>query len=469
MFCPQCGKALQIVPDFDTDRDEGIAVSSDEVKNYLSSLPESERSVSSNTLKLPLVRGNMRLIRYAAAVVTVLLFIVAAVLFGIFFRNSREMSLDRVLENARNAYASNDYSSAVSEYERAMLIAKEKEYLIEIRDQISLADSLYMTGRSDDAVSLLRGIIVLDPENDAAYGTLIEILKDNGRYEEINKVIAGAGDENIYSKYEGYLTMPPDFDTAAGTYTEEFDLKLSTDYDADIYYTLDGSVPDSSSELYMEPLHIGEGESIVTAVCINGYDMASPPVSMKYSVEFELPPDPEVEPDSSSFSQPRYISVKIPEPDVQVRYTTDGSDPNEGSSLYERPLPMLLGKSNFKFLAFSPKGVSGNIISRDYSLNVQSVCSPADATNYVAASLVATGALTDIYGNAPGVKGHYKFLCTKAAREGSRTYFIVDEFLEDKEGVLTETGKAYAVDVISCMLYRAEVRPDGRYGFTLFY
>lgn len=469
MFCVHCGNALQIVPDFDTDRDEGIAVSSDEVQDALLRLKEVAESSGSDTIRLPLVKGNLRFLRYAAASVFALLFIVAAILLFLFIRNSRTNSLPAALESARSAFDTEDYATAVSEYERAMVLAKSKDSLIEIRDQISLAEALNKTGRVDDAVSLLRGVIVLDPENDLAYGKLIEILKDKGDYESINKLIALAGDENIYSKYEGYLTMPPGFDTPGGEYDEEFDLSLSTEYGADIYYTLDGSVPDSTSELYLGPLHIGEGESVVTAVCINGYDMASPPVSMKYNVKFILPPDPRVEPDEGSFSQPKYISIFPPEEGVKVVYTTDGTDPDITSEEYTHPIPMLLGKSTLKFRSISDKGVSGNVISKEYNLNVQSVCSSADATSYVAASLAATGFLTDIYGNAPGINGHYKYLCTKAAREGSRTYFIVDEYIEDSEGVLTETENAYAVDVISCMMYRAKMRPDGRYGFTLFY
>ena len=74
-----------------------------------------------------------------------------------------------------------------------------------------------------------------------------------------------------------------------------------------------------------------------------------------------------------------------------------------------------------------------------------------------------------MYGNVPGVNGHYKYLCTKAAKEGSRIYYIIDEYFESPDGTLEDTGTIYAVDAISCMMYRAKVGRDGRYGFSLFF
>ncbi len=472
MFCPECGRAVQMVPDFDVDIDEGIAVSSDEVKEALDKLLDEQgnRRIDKDTVRLPAIRGKVKVLRNAAALTGALLLAVLLILVGINLVRQERNSLEHFIIEARKSYEAESYEEAVSFYESALIRARDEETMIEINDQISLADSLYNIGRSDDAVSVLKGVTVLDPENDNAYELLINILKEKGRYDDINKLIAGTVDEYIYSKFEGYLTMPPDFHTAGGTYNEEFDLVLSTEYDADIYYTLDGSKPDSASNLYMEPLHIGEGETVVTAVCINGYDMISPEVSIKYTVEFDIPGEPEISPKEGNYSQPKYISLTVSDPNIaKVCYTTDGSDPTEESEVYIHQIPMLLGKNTYKFRSFSPKGVSGNVVERKYGLNVQGLCSPVDATNYVAASLVATGALLDIYGNVPGVKGHYKYLCTKAAREGSRTYYIIEEFFENPEGELKKTENAYAVDVISCMLYRVSIKPDGRYGFTLFY
>lgn len=51
------------------------------------------------------------------------------------------------------------------------------------------------------------------------------------------------------------LNMPV-FSVESGFYDDSFELALSTEDDADIYYTLDGSTPDVSSSLYTEPILI---------------------------------------------------------------------------------------------------------------------------------------------------------------------------------------------------------------------
>ena len=461
-----------MVPDYDLDIEESIAVSSTEIQDSLDKLVDSNgnRRVNEDTVSFPAVKGRVKLFQNAAVLTGGAILLVVLILAGVLLLRPSGNSFDDAITKGRAAYEEGDYKEAVSEFEKAFIIAREKDEIVEINDRISLGDSLNRTGRSDDALSILRQVLETDPQNIDAYELVICILKDNGRYDDINKLVAGSQDKDIYSRFAGYMTMPPDFDMAGGEYNEEFDLSLSAENEGAIYYTLDGSEPDSSDELYLEPLHIGEGETVVTAVCINAYDMMSPPVSMKYTVRFDTPPDPEIEPDSGNFSQPRYIEPVISGNDIdKVTYTTDGTDPTADSEVLDKMIPMMLGKNTYKFLAFSDKGVSGNVIERDYNLSVQGLCTSEDATNYVAASLAATGALLDIYGNVPGVKGHYKYICTKAAKEGSRTYYIVDEYFEDPDGVLTNTDTAYAVDVISCMMYRANIKPDGRYGFTLFY
>ncbi len=55
----------------------------------------------------------------------------------------------------------------------------------------------------------------------------------------------------------------------SGIYPEEFELVMSAPEDEDIYYTLDGSDPRTSGEVYITPIHIDRGtnrENIVSAV-----------------------------------------------------------------------------------------------------------------------------------------------------------------------------------------------------------
>src|SRR5699024_9913099 len=50
----------------------------------------------------------------------------------------------------------------------------------------------------------------------------------------------------------------PEFSEESGVYTEGFDLKLNTEEDYEIYYTLDGSIPNAQSEKYDGEIEISQ-------------------------------------------------------------------------------------------------------------------------------------------------------------------------------------------------------------------
>ncbi|SKB72534.1 Tetratricopeptide repeat-containing protein [Lachnospiraceae bacterium] len=471
MFCPKCGYAIQMVPDYELDIEESIAQTRNEMAGALDSLigPDGQRKVSQETVRLPVLQKKVSILRKAGVFVFGIVIILLVILFGasMYYFSSSGKNV-QYLQNADEAYAQGNYAEAVELYEKAFGSENGSDAPFLFNEQIQYARALHELKLDDRAVSVLHSVIEEDPENAEAYGFLIEIHKLNDDYEEINRLLAGCSDDGVFEMYKDYMTMPPDFSRAGGIYKDEIVVELSASMTGDIYYTRDGSAPSTSSELYMGPIDITEGKTTITAIFVNPHDMISKPVRITYEVKFDVPDEPEIFPVSGNYAEPEYITVSSPNAG-NVYYTTDGTDPTVSSNQYTDPIPMPLGKTTMKFAAISEKGVSSPVVEKNYNLNIIGTCSSEDATAYVAASLVATGALLDIYGNVPGVDGHYKYLCTKAAKEGSRIYYIIDEYFEHPNGTLDETGTIYAVDAISCMMYRAKPGRDGRYGFSLFY
>lgn len=78
----------------------------------------------------------------------------------------------------------------------------------------------------------------------------------------------------------------PEFSVSSGTYHEEFELSLSSDASAEIYYTTDGSYPTAErSELYTEPLTVSSTVSI-RAVAYSDGKIKSAPSSAVYKMEY---------------------------------------------------------------------------------------------------------------------------------------------------------------------------------------
>lgn len=59
--------------------------------------------------------------------------------------------------------------------------------------------------------------------------------------------------------FQSYLAKEPDFSYVEGDYAEVIPLKLSSNTSGTIYYTMDGSTPDESSEIYTAPLFLENG------------------------------------------------------------------------------------------------------------------------------------------------------------------------------------------------------------------
>ena len=82
------------------------------------------------------------------------------------------------------------------------------------------------------------------------------------------------------------ICSAPVFSLSSGIYHDEFELSLSSDAGAEIYYTTDGSYPTAErSELYTEPLTVSSTTSI-RAVAYSGGKTKSVPSSAVYKMEY---------------------------------------------------------------------------------------------------------------------------------------------------------------------------------------
>ena len=73
-------------------------------------------------------------------------------------------------------------------------------------------------------------------------------------------------------------------DVASGTYGGPQFVSLSTDEPADIYYTLDGSVPTQDATLYDGAIEVAESLTI-TAICVDAAGNVSVPAAFAYTIE----------------------------------------------------------------------------------------------------------------------------------------------------------------------------------------
>lgn len=138
--------------------------------------------------------------------------------------------------------------------------------------------------------------------------------------------------ETIIDQYPDPSIAPPTFDPPAGTYNAPIDVVLSCSTPgAQIRYTVNGGIPTHTSPLYTVPIHISE-TSVVKAKAYKDY-LVSDTAYASYSIETTVA-TPTFFPMGATYDQPLNIFIFCDTPDATIRYTTDGTEPNESSTEY---------------------------------------------------------------------------------------------------------------------------------------
>jgi len=486
MYCPSCGHAIQIVPDFEPDIEDKIEIRTDEIKDLMgdkpgqdplgqtkeigSSEPKKDSSEESTALQRIEERRKQRSAKKISVRMKVLSFILVAAMATAMFIVVRSRIRDRYSVHIRAAVAhmaEEDYKSAYDEY----LAASQKEDITDesyVEAMLGASDAAFYGGDDEEAVRILKEVLEKEPESIETYEKLIKIYESEDDLLSVNDLIASCPVSSIYEKYKEYLILPPQFSQGGGQYEEDVALELeATDGVSDIFYTIDGSIPDENSTKYTGPIVLSEGSFIISAVCRNGHGYLSPVVSEEFTIVYDKPDSPSVTPEEGKKSLPEQIRAEAPA-GCRIFYTSDGSEPDGESTEYEGEIPMPLGKSRFRFIAVDEKGRVSEEKDVSYDLKMAAAFSPQDGINYLIMTLFNAGTLSDIEGHAPGLDGVFSYRCDSCYASGDRIYYLLYEVYKSG-GEKKETGNIYALDFKTLELYRARRGDDGNFTFEMYY
>jgi len=134
-------------------------------------------------------------------------------------------------------------------------------------------------------------------------------------------------------------TAEPVYSLKEGTYSiaQTLSIKSATP-GASIYFTTDGSVPNTHSTLYGGPIKVSETE-VVRAIAIAPNYEASAIVEAKYEIaQYAQEPILSLREGASKYAQTLVMQTATPE--AKIYYTTDGTSPDAQSTLYDRPITL---------------------------------------------------------------------------------------------------------------------------------
>ena len=128
-----------------------------------------------------------------------------------------------------------------------------------------------------------------------------------------------------------------------------------------IHYTTDGTDPTESSTLYTSPVTIN-GDATLKA---KGWKTDYFPSQVKTGVYTSKVVKPAFDPDGGTYTGTQYVTMTCDTPGAVIRYTTDGSDPTESSTVYTTPVE-ISSNTTVKAKAFKDGCSASDVKSAEY-------------------------------------------------------------------------------------------------------
>lgn len=448
LYCEKCGEDIHIVPDYEPEWELSLMQSVGEIL---------DEEAKERELEKQLVLEKKRKLRkiLLCGVVVILIGITALVSTKIidFVKKTNNNSFTYQLEKAYACLGEGDTENALVFLERAVELEPA-----DLGARLKLAEVYRILGNIDLYMEQFHAVKnashATESELETAYRNLIEIYIDDQAYESINNLLQDCSNQEILDTYENFVVNPPEFSFAEGTYSEIIPLKMSADNAGTIYYTLDGSKPGTDSEKYEGPIFLETGSHRISALFVSEYGVVSEAVTKEYVIEVQKPAAPEVSVYSGEYKTPVSITVDVIE-GCRVFYTTDGSYPTNQSQEYLTPIPMPLGKSYYKFIAYNEDGIAGDVTSREYKLTIESGVTVEKACQAVVDVMLQAGKIYNSLGESYQVNGKYSYIFEyPLAVPEKGDYYVIIEVYEDNSGIQIKTGAEFAVNIYDEKVYK---------------
>lgn len=448
LYCEKCGEDIHIVPDFEPELESNMMQS---IEHILEDVVQSSEKKAEDDGKAH--RGGIfndkskRIKIWIALGVAALLLVVGCV------KVIQYYSPDYQTERARYLTTLGRYDKAIQHYTRAMELDR---FNVDLK--LDIAEVYFLKNDKENYEYWLREI-VQDPQSDlelleSAYGKLIAIYRAKGDYQTINEMLLSCESESVRTVYQSYLSEMPQFSVPAGEYDEVKALKLTVTGKGNIYYTVNGTTPDESSELYTTPILLENGDYIVRALFVNENGVMSDVAYAEYHINVEELEAPELNLDGGEYDTPLFITVT--NDSENIYYTLDGTDPDLNSAQYTDPIPMPLGISTYKFARLE-SGRRSAIVERTFIFSLNTDFTPENAVDRIRENALNSGKIFDDTGHFDdtGACYQYQYLYVEDINN-INAFYVVAEILVDAEGISSRTGNYFAVNAYTGYCYKLQ-------------
>lgn len=175
-----------------------------------------------------------------------------------------------------------------------------------------------------------------------------------------------------------YSIPTPYFSPIEGTYDGNITISiLCADPDAIIKYTTDRSLPNQNSLTYNGPISLDSSTTIKAIAIKSGFVNSSIAEATYNLIYQETVSNPVFDYESGIYSDPFYVSLYCLTDGATIRYTLDGTEPNETSEIYLAPLFIEESTTTVRAKSFKGGMNPSSTETRIYKIeNIQIVSTP---------------------------------------------------------------------------------------------
>ena len=280
-------------------------------------------------------------------------------------------------------------------------------------------------------------------------GDVVVVYGDITYYEKSGIYEFAAG-SNLVSLVRQVAT--PTFSPAAGAVASgtEITISCATD-DATIYYTTDGSTPSTSSTVY----NPASKPTVTAATTFKAYAVkAGSPDSEVATAAYTISEpvaNPTFDPDGGTYSSAQSVTISCTTPGAAIYYTTDGTEPTTGSTLYSGAINV---DESMTIKAITVKADMANGSAQaTYTINIPSITVSTNSINAPAAE--TEGTITVTYNYITSVVADVQFFEADGITPATYTWFDAEINASDNVDyvIAANTGaartaymKVYALD-----------------------
>ena len=164
-----------------------------------------------------------------------------------------------------------------------------------------------------------------------------------------------------------YTLDPVTFTPAAGIYAEAQSVTIaSPNPDTTIYYTTDGSTPTKSSAIYTTAISVVKSQTLTAYAVRYGFN-DSPSASAAYVITGAVA-TPVFSLAAGAYGPTQILALSTATAGATIYYTTDGSTPNTGSSVYSSAIT-LSSSQTIKAFATKNNYLDSAVASAAYTIN----------------------------------------------------------------------------------------------------